>query len=257
MEKQIKQQKRDRILKVVAPIIATIILLLIWEAIVVIKQIPEYVIAKPSAIFSYFFNNFSSLWPDCWVTIKTLFIAYIMASLLALACAAGICTSEIFTAGLGNLIIFMICTPMMTLVPLLVLIMGFGPMPRILVTALQAFPIINMNAMVGFQGVPKERIELMQSLKATKFQTFKMVRFPSSVSEVFTGLRLGFINCITCLFGAEFAGGNEGLGARIVSESHFMRIAPAFAAIVCVAIIGMTVYTFVDSMEGKFKTWKD
>lgn len=257
MEDSRKSRIKDSVLKIVTPLAAVAILLVAWELIVTINKIPVWVIAKPTEIFTAFIKEFKTIWPNMWMTLKTILIAYPIAVILALIVGALITTSEFVSAGIGNYIIFLVCTPMMTLVPLLSMFLGFGILPRIIVTALQTFPIMNMNACVGFLNVPLERRELMYSLKANKFQTFFKVTLPSSANQIFNGLRLGFIECITCCIAAEFAGGNEGLGAAIVTDTHFMRVPLAFASIIAVAIIGITLYNFINSMEGVIKKWKD
>ncbi len=257
METILKERRKDRILKILSPIVATLILLVIWEAIVVIKKIPGWVIAKPTQIIKSLFTEFNVIWPDVVVTMKTILVAYPIAVILALIVGALISTSPFFAAGVGNLINLLVCVPMMTLVPLLMLALGTGITPRIVVTALQTFPTMLMNANVGFMSVPVERRELMMSLRATQTQNFFKVTLPSSVSQVFTGLRLGFISCITCCIAAEFAGGNEGLGAAIIRDTQHMRIPRSFAEIICVAVIGVVFYNLVNALEAAVKKWEE
>jgi NitT/TauT family transport system permease protein len=257
MKNIIREKRKDIILKLVAPIVATLILLIVWEIIIVITNAPTWAIAKPTDIFKSLFTEFHLHWPEMLVTFKTILIAYPLAVFLALLVGALISTSEFVSSGIGNLISFLCCTPMMTLVPLLMIAMGTGIAPRIVVSALQTFPTMLMNANVGFSNVPLERRELMMSLKASEMQTFFKITLPSSISQVFTGLRLGFISCITCCIAAEFAGGNEGLGASIVRYTQRMRIPRSFAAIIIVALIGVVSYSAVVRAEDAVKTWKD
>ena len=257
MEKEIRERRRDAILKIVAPVVAVVLLLAIWEIVVTVNNIPAWIIAKPSEIGKSLVTEFHLLLPDMLTTMKTIAIAYPTAVILALIVGALVSTSEFVSSGIGNLINFLVCTPMMSLVPLLMLALGTGIAPRIVVTALQTFPTMLMNAAVGFTSVPIERRELMMSMKASKFQTFFRITLPSSVTHIFTGLRLGFVSCITCCIAAEFAGGNEGLGAAIVRDTQHMRIPRSFAAILLVALIGVVFYNIIDRGESLIKTWKD
>lgn len=258
MEEYIKARRKDLILKIVSPVLFIILFFLIWEALIVFGDIQSWVIAKPSDIFRTLVERFSDeIWPNAWVTLKTLLIAFPIGAVVGIA-MAGLLTNSVFLANaVSPYIIFLVCTPMMTLVPLLIIAFGFGIVPRIIVVALQTFPIVNMNCSVGFLNVPIERHELMKSMKASRLQSFIKVTLPSSVSEIFTGLRLGFIVSMTCCIGAEFAGGNEGLGAKIMEHTQFMRLPLAFAMILVVAIIGIVAYNIISSLEGVIKTWKD
>lgn len=258
MQNYAKQKRKDIALKIVAPVAVVLLFFAIWELALIWGNVPGWVIAKPTDIFKAFFDKFSSqIWPNAWVTLKTILIAFPIGSVLGIA-VAGLLTNSVFIANaVTPYIIFLVCTPMMTLVPLLTILLGFGLEPRIIVVILQCFPIVNMNCCVGFLNVPLERRELMMSMKATRLQNFFKITIPSSIPNIFTGLRLGFIVCVTCCIAAEFAGGNSGLGAAIILHTQFIRLPLAFACIFAVAIIGITFYNLISLLEGKIKTWQD
>lgn len=258
MQEYLKARRKERILKIVAPIVFILLFLAIWEALVVFNNVQPWVIAKPTDIFRTLVERFSDeVLPNTWVTLKTLLIAYPIGALIGIAVAGLLSNSAFLASAVSPYIIFLVCTPMMTLVPLLMIAFGYGIVPRIIVVALQSFPIINMNCSVGFLNVPLERRELMQSMKASRLQTFFKVTLPSSVPEIFTGLRLGFIVSMTCCIGAEFAGGNQGLGAAIMTHAQYLRLPLAFSMIIVVAIIGVVVYNIISSLESVVKPWKD
>jgi len=255
-EMALRQIRNDKILKIVAPIAFIILFLTAWELLVIFNNIPGWVIAKPSEIFSTIIQKFSvDIWPDMWVTLKTVLIAYPIGGILGIVIAGLFTNSVLVSKAISPFITILVCTPMMTLVPLLTIILGFGLLPRIIVVVIQTMAITNMNCSVGFLNVPTERRELMQSLKANRLVTFIKMTVPSSIPGIFTGLRLGFIVCMTTCIGAEFAGGNNGLGSAIIFNTQFIRLPLAFACIFMVAVIGIIGYNLISLLEHKIMTW--
>jgi len=257
-ETALKQNRIDKILKAITPVAFIILFLAVWELLVILFNVPKWVIARPLEILSTIIKQFGKdIWPDMWVSLKTVLIAYPIGAILGIICAGLFTNSELVSRAISPYITVLVCTPMMTLVPLLTIIFGFGLVPRIVVVAFQTLAITNMNCCVGFLNVPTERKELMQSLKASRIVTFFKVTIPSSIPSIFTGLRLGFIVCMTTCIGAEFAGGNDGLGSSIIFNTQFMRLPLAFACIIMVAVIGIVGYNLISSLENKIMTWKE
>ena len=106
-----------------------------------------------------------------------------------------------------------------------------------------------MNACTGFDNVARLRLELMESMQAGRLETFRRVILPSSVVEVFTGIRLAAIFATTACISAEYVGGNNGLGSQIIKYSQFIKTEHAFACIFFVASIGVFLYGSVVLFE--------
>ena len=146
-------------------------------------------------------------------------------------------------------ILFIITTPMVTFVPLLMLWIGSGIAPKLIAIVIQSTGIIMLNSVTGFINVQTIRLELMKSLKASRFKTFTKVIFPSALPYVFTGLRLGAIFAMTTAISVEFIAGVKGLGAQILVNSQIIKPEKSFAAIFYVAIIGIVLYTLIIQIE--------
>ena len=252
------QKMKDNTLRIIAPIVLILLAFLAWELAVEVGNIPEWVAARPTSIFDILLTQFKTyILDDALVTIKTLLITYPLIAIAGITFAGVATNSKVFSQAISPYTILLVCTPMMILVPLLMILLGFSIWPRIIVIVLQTFPIVNMNCSVGFLNVPVERRELMQSLKASRITTFFRVTIPSSITEIFTGLRIGYIVCINSCIAAEFAGGTNGLGAAIIYHTQFLRVPIAFACIFTVALIGLIGYTLITGLERLIYTWKE
>ena len=111
---------------------------------------------------------------------------------------------KLLSDALSPYIIFLVTTPIITLVPLLQLALGYGMNVRVITVVIQSFAVVNMNACTGFLNVPVIRHELMQSLGANRLQAYRYVIFPSAATDIFTGISLaGIFSTTACISAAK------------------------------------------------------
>jgi NitT/TauT family transport system permease protein len=146
---------------------------------------------------------------------------------------------------------------MICLIPLLMLMLGYGLTLRITVVVIQSFAIINMNACTGFLNVPTIRKELMQSMGASRRKTYFKMSLPSAATDIFTGIQLAAIMATTACISVEYNAGNTGLGSQIIKYSQYMKVTDSFACIFYVMIIGVFLYALVTFAQKKIVSWKE
>ena len=256
MANRSRKERMGRIASIAAPAIIFLLLLAVWQAAVVILNIPAWLLPKPTRIFLAMFRNFKEFLPHIIRSYSTIILGFLWATATGITLAAFLSNFKLLGVALTPYIIFLCTTPVITLVPLLLLFFGFGQWVMVFAVMLQAFPILNMNAGTGFDNVPILQLELMRSLRASRLQTFFHCTFPASLPSVFTGMKLSSIFSTTACISSEFSGGNKGLGANIIIYTQFMATDKAFACIFYVAAIGLFLYTAINVLESKVIKWK-
>ncbi len=251
-----QREKRDRLLGVAAPVVTFLLLLGVWEGAVVWLKIPKWQLPRPSDVLVTMVRDFGEFLPHILRSYSTIIIAFACAIVLGIVLAAILRNFKLLGVALTPYINMLCTTPVITLVPLLLLMFGFGQWVIILAVTLQAFPILNMNAITGFLNVDAIKLELMDSLRATRVQTFRYCILPAALPHVFTGMKLSGIFATTACISSEFTGGSRGLGAQIIAHTQFMKMDKAFACIFFVAFIGLFLYLFVSWLEARIIKWK-
>jgi len=242
---------------VLAPVILLLIIFALWQALVVALKIPIWAVDTPIGVFTQLFTKFDQILPHAWISIKTLFSGYVIGVAIGIVLGGILSNFPIVDKALSPYVIFLVCTPLMTLVPLMMIWLGFGLLPKIIAVILQTFPIVMMNTATGFANVDIERKELMMSMKASRIATFFRVLVPSALPNIFTGMKLGCIFATTTTIAVEFVGGNTGLGSQIIKHTQYMRTGLAFACIFTVAIISIALYGLVTLGEKYAVRWKE
>ena len=241
---------------ILAPLVTFVLLFFLWEMIIKINEIPRWFIPPPTAIITSMINDFGIYAPHLLISFQTVATGFLIAIPIGICCAAIVTTFKLLSDMLTPYIILLVTTPIMTLVPLLMLAMGYGVEVRIVTVVIQAFAIINLNACTGFLNVPILRLELMQSLGASKLQAFFTVILPTAVVDVFTGIRLAAVFATIACISSEYVGGTTGLGSQIIKHSQFLKTTESFGCIFWVAVIGISMYAIITLVEKKIVSWK-
>jgi ABC-type nitrate/sulfonate/bicarbonate transport system permease component len=249
-------KKRKEPIYYIAPIILLASLVMIWELFIVVSHISRTVLPAPHAIFLAMKQNFvRDILPHMLFTLRVILIGYIVAIPLGIIIAAVCSQFRLLIKAASPLIIFLVVTPMITMVPLFMLWMGFDSKVRIIVVILQATPIIALNTLSGFQTIENAKLELMRAMGASRIQIFIKLIFPNAMPQVFTGLKLGCIFSTIAAMSADLAAGKQGLGYRIQQYSSLIMTEMAFGTILIVALIGIALFQIVVSIEKRVILW--
>ena len=226
------------------------------ELLVRISQVPSYIAPLPSAVFAALVRTMPAFLPHIGVTLQELFIGYAIGAFIGMA-LAGIITQFPFIEKLITpYVILLVTTPMLALVPLLVLQLGFGIAPRVVAVALAVGPMVMINSATGFRRTDPGKIALARSYGATTLQIFRTIRFPIALPMIIVGLMVGGIFGLLTAIGAEMLGGQWGLGTRLVYYSSLARMEEFFATILIVASIGVLMYVLFFFIGKKWASWE-
>lgn len=244
-----RESRAKRILYSASPVIVFVLLILGWEWAIEFFEVPRYVLVEPSAIVEAWIKTAPEILEACAVTIQEILIGYAIGVTFGITVALIFTSNDFLNKAISPYVVFLICTPQMVMIPLLMLKLGFGISLKVVAVALSSFPINMLSTQTGVRSVSTERYELMQSLRATKLQTFFQVLIPSALPNVFTGMRLATIFATTSAVGAELLCSTAGIGKWVSYYSLFLRIDICFAYVVTMAVISVTFYLIVSAVE--------
>jgi len=247
---------RRRILGVLLPILVFAALFGVWQALCQAFAIPKWLLPSPAGIFTCMAVNFKEFWPHILISFGTVLLGFLFAVPLGIALATLITSSKTIASALSPYIIVLVTTPLIILLPILMLFLGYGMKVRVIGVVLQAFAIVNMNTCTGILNVPEIRHELMRTVGANKWQTLRHVVYPTAALDIFTGVRLSAIFATTACVASEYIGGNEGLGALIIRHAQFLKTTESFACIFYVTIIGLAMYGLAAALQNRIVYWR-
>jgi NitT/TauT family transport system permease protein len=219
-------------------------------------EVPQYILPTPSLIGSSLINDFHVLWPHIVVTLKELIIGFAIGATIGMLLAAVITQFPFVEKIVTPYILLLVTTPMVALVPLLILRFGFGSEPRIIAVALAVGPMVMINSATGFRRVDLAKIALARSFGASTLQVYWKIRIPMALPMVIVGLMVGSIFGLLTAVGAELVGGKDGLGNRLSYYSSLIQMPQFFACIVILAVIGVLLYVTFFLIGKKWASWE-
>lgn len=239
-------------------IIALVAVIFIGGAEILIRllEVPLYIFPPPSAIGMALVTEWPFLWPHLVTTLCELLIGFSVGASVGFVLAAVITQFPFAEKIITPYILLLVTTPMLALVPLLVLRFGFGWEPRIIAVALASGPMVMINSATGFRRVDLAKIALARSFGASTFQIFTKIRIPMAMPMIMVGLMVGSIFGLLTTVGAEMVGGAEGLGNRLNYYSSMIRMPQFFAVITLLAVIGISIYVIFFLIGKKWTSWE-
>ena len=227
------------------------------ELLLVLSNTPDYVFPRPSAIAVSLVQDFGSLYlQPLLVTMQTFFLGLAIGSSIGLTLAAVLTLRPSIEKLIAPYIIVMVTTPMIALVPFLMLQFGFGIEPRVIAVALASGPMVMLNAATGFKQTNAALVALGSSYGASTFQMFRKIRFPLALPMIIVGFMVGSIFGLLTAVGAEMVGGGSGLGNRLVYFSSLIEMPKFGAVLVIIAAFGVTIYTIFTLISKKWASWQ-
>ena len=147
-------------------------------------------------------------------------------------------------------------TPMVALVPILVLWFGFGTSAKMMVVLLfTVFPVL-INTMRGVREVDPRLVEVARAFCSTEYRLWIDLVLPSALPFVMTGIRLAIGRALIAVIVAEFYTAISGLGYLIVSNAHAFQTARVFVPVVVLMMLGVITTGLLEVAEARLTPWR-
>ncbi len=146
--------------------------------------------------------------------------------------------------------------PVVAIAPLLVIWFGPGMFSKVLICALIVFFPVLINTVVGMRSVPEDLRDLMRSLQATRWQTFRLLEVPAALPVLLGGLRIGATLSVIGAVVGEFVGADRGLGFLINVGRGMYDTALVFVAVFTLVAMALTLYGIIVLLETRLLSWQ-
>jgi NitT/TauT family transport system permease protein len=239
----------------VLPLVVVVLFALTWEASVRLFRIPQFLLPAPSAIYAETVATGPTMLKHTLSTLYTVLMGFGLSIVISLPLAVLITSSTLVANAVYPLLVLTQSIPKVALAPLLVVILGAGALPRVIVTLLVAFFPLVISVATGLLSVPTDLVQLARSLSMSRLEELWRIRLPHAIPFVFNGLKMAIIFAVVGAVVGEFAAAEEGLGYLITSATAFFRTPLAFGALVILSLIGIALFQLVVIVERVFFPW--
>ncbi|HZV52131.1 MAG TPA: ABC transporter permease [Candidatus Dormibacteraeota bacterium] len=230
-------------------------LLVLWQLVVLVLRPPSFLVPSPLSVLVELARRPQLYAVQLWITFLETLIGFAAGCALGLVAATLVVRWRWLEDTLYPLLLFLQVVPKVAIAPLLIVWLGFGLEPRVVVAALVAFFPVVIDTITGLRNVDEELIELVTVLCCSRRQEFWKIRFPSALPSIFSGLKVAVTLAVIGAVIGEFVGGSSGLGYLIVLANTQLDVSMSFAALVLLSALGLVLFGAVSLLERVLIPW--
>jgi NitT/TauT family transport system permease protein len=246
---------REALIGLAYPVGAVAVLLLAWEAVVRIQQIPLFLVPPPSAVLERAIRELPLLAGNVWTTGYEAVIAFLLSLAIGVPTAVLIVSFRPVERAAYPLLVASQAMPKVAIAPLLVIWFGFGLAPKILVAFLIAFFPIVVSTVVGLKSVPPEMTHLGRSMGLGPIETFLKIRLPHTLPSLFGGMQVAIALALVGAIVGEFTGASSGLGYLLIAAIGTLDTVMMFAGVMASIVLGVGLFYVVILLERLALPW--
>ena len=237
------------------PIAVIAVLLLLWQISWELEWVPRYMLPSPVMVVEALISDFPLLMSHAGVTLLEALIGLVTGVLTGFICAAVMDAFPKVREGLYPILVMTQTIPPVAVAPLLILWFSYGMTPKIILVVLVAFFPMAVGLLEGFESADQDMIRMMRSMKASRWQIFRYVKFPNALGEFYSGLRIAVAYSIVGAVIAEWLGGFSGLGVYMTRVKKSLAYDKMFAVIFLVSAISLILMALVRVIQKKTMPW--
>jgi len=218
-------------------------------------KLEPFLVPAPSEIAQALWQDRDLLAENAWVTLQEVLAGFALAVAAGVGFAVVLHLSPTLRRAFYPLLVASQTVPIVVLAPILVVWLGFGIGPKLVIIALICFFPVTVNTLDGLGAVDSDLVKMMRTLDASRWQILRRIEAPTALPYLFSGAKIAVaVAVIGAVFG-EWAGSSSGLGHLIQQASAQLQTDRTFAAVAVLSAIAVTLFAMLAALERRIAWW--
>ena len=231
-------------------------ILILWEIFVVGTGIKTYLLPSPVQVIDVMVAKAGLLFQYSLVTGYEIILGYLLSLLIGIPLGVLIYYSKFIERVIYPFLVASQTVPKVAVAPLLVLWLGFGVWPKIVVAFLISFFPIVIDTVVGLKNTQVEMIYLVKSMGASRTQTFLKISLPNALPNIFGAMKVASTLAVVGAVIGEFVAADKGLGYLLIVANGYLDTTTMFAGIVALSVLGIIFFFIIEFLERILVPWR-
>lgn len=227
----------------------------LWQLGAAGLHVASWVLPSPLLILHTLWSDRLLLWSNAGVTLTETLLGFVAALAGGLGLAVAIRFSRLLERALWPLLVASQTVPVPAIAPALVIWLGYGLAPKVVVVALICFFPIVVNTVDGFRAVDPDLLRALSTLGAGRRRLFWEVEVPAALPSLFSGAKVAVTFSVIGAVLGEWVGSSRGIGFVMIQASAQLLTARVFAAIAVLSAIGVGLFLLVSLLERTCLPW--
>jgi NitT/TauT family transport system permease protein len=240
----------------VGPLAGMVAVLAVWQALIVLLHVKEYLVPAPTAVARSLLDNWHLLLKNAWPTTIESLAGFAIGNLFAIGLAIVFVHSKTLEQTFYPMAVVLRTIPIVAVAPLLVLLLGQGYAPKIAIAALISFFPTLVNMVRGFGAVDAQALELMRVLSASRWEVFFKLRLINSLPFLFAALKIATGACVIGAIVAEWIGSDAGLGVLVINATTQFETPLLYATMTVASAMALLFFGIVVVLEKLIVRWE-
>lgn len=250
-ERYLKRLRNDKIFVFVFQILILVLLIGLWELLAATKVIDPFFVSSPSRIFNMFVSLLESgtIWKHIGITLLETLVGFVVATLGGTLIAILLWWNRRLRKILEPYIVVLNSLPKIALGPIIILWVGSGMSAIIVMCVLICIVLTTITMLNAFNSCDADKIQLMKSMHANKFQIFWKLILPNATTEFISVLKINVGMAWVGTIMGEYLSSSAGLGYLIVYGSQIFKIDLVMTSTVLLCLLAAIMYLGVCLIE--------
>lgn len=239
-------------------LLGIVLVLGVWEAVVDLGLVRSILISSPTRILDAARVDFTTgvIWPDITTTLFEWTTGFVSGLLVAIPLGLILGTFRRAEFFFDPMLAALYATPLVALVPLIVLLFGVGIESKIFVVWLETSITAVIITAAGPHAADKRYVDIARSFGASRALLFRSVILPTTVPFIITAVRLAAGRALIGVIVAEFIASNVGIGFYITFNGTLLNTSRVMLGVILIGAFGMTVGQIIRRIERYFDRWR-
>jgi NitT/TauT family transport system permease protein len=229
----------------------------LWQWLVTARNIPAFILPPPGRVATRFATALAdgTWWANTSQTLVESLLGFALGFAVATVLGYVLAHSPLLERFASPYIAASQALPVVAIAPILLLWLGFGLLPKVIVAALVVFFPMLINTIGGLRRIDPSLREVAQVYGANRWQTFRLVEVPLALPTILSGTKIGFTLAVTGATVAEFMGADRGLGLLLNVSKGLFDTPLLFVALVTLIALAGAAYGIVVVLERTLVRW--
>lgn len=232
-----------------------VFLLLSWEFVLPAFGVPSYILPTPSEIISALLMTYPTIFDHLVFTLQAFGLGFSLTVVTGYLVALAMSQWTVLETTLFPYVIVARSIPVITLLPLFIVWLGFGFASIVAISYLISFFAMVVNSLAGFKSTDEELVNMVRSFSANRREVFFNVYLYSSLPYVFAGIKISVILAFTGVIVGEFLVGTDGIGYLILQYNNGLAIPEMYASVLVVSATQLLLFGIIVAIEQRVVSW--
>ena len=245
----------SRVARVLAPLAIVLALLGAWELYAELGGVDRLILPAPHEVTQSLWEDRALLWDDFTVTAGEVLLGVLVAGASGFVCAVALHRWFTLRVAFYPLLIASQTIPIVMIAPLLVVWLGFGIAPKLVIIGLVSFFPIVVTTLDALSRVDPELPKLLRTLDADRWRVLRHVELPAALPGLFSGAKIAVVVAVIGAVFAEWAGASSGLGHLFQQAIPNLETARAYAAVAILSAFAIVLFGLLTLAERLLVPW--